>query len=67
MSLISKIGDAVKKEISSGDLVKKVEDITGTSVEDLGSEALDKAKDVVEAKTRSKSGFLGLVNKIVKQ
>lgn len=61
-SLLSKIGDAVKKEITSGDLKKKVEDVTGTSVEDLG----EKAKDVIEEKTRSKSGFLGIVNKISK-
>ena len=61
-SLLSKIGDAVKKEIASGDLKKKVEDATGSSVEELG----EKAKDVIEEKTRSKSGFLGLVNKITK-
>jgi len=61
-NLFEKISGVVKKEIASGDLKKKVEDVTGTSVEDLG----EKAKDVVEEKTRSKSGFLGLVNKIAK-
>lgn len=61
-NLFSKISGIVKKEIASGNLQKKVEDVTGTSVEDLG----EKAKDIVEEKTRSKSGFLGLVNKIAK-
>lgn len=61
-NLFEKISGVIKKEIASGDLKKKVEDVTGTSVEDLG----EKAKDVVEEKTRSKSGFLGLVNKIAK-
>ena len=66
-NLFSKISGIFKKEIASGDLKKKVEDLTGSSVEDLGAQALEKAKDVVEEKTRDKEGILGMVNKIVKQ
>lgn len=66
-NLFSKISGIVKKEIASGDLKKKVEDLTGSSVEDLGAQALEKAKGVVEEKTRDKEGILGMVNKIVKQ
>lgn len=65
--LFSKISDAVQKEIASGDLKKKVEDLTGTTVEDLGAQALQKAKGVVEEKTRGKDGILGMVNNIVKK
>lgn len=66
-NLFSKISGIFKKEIASGDLKKKVEDLTGSSVEDLGAQALEKAKGVVEEKTRDKEGILGMVNKIVKQ
>lgn len=66
-NLFSKISGIFKKEIASGDLKKKVEDLTGSSVEDLGAQALEKVKDVVEEKTRDKEGILGMVNKIVKQ
>ena len=65
--LISKIGDAVQKEIASGDLKKKVEDLTGTSVEQLGAQALQKAKEFVSDKTQDKDGILGMVNEIVNQ
>lgn len=65
--LLSTISNAVQKEIASGDLKKKVEDLTGTTVEDLGNQALQKAKEVVEEKTRGKDGILGMVNNIVKQ